>query len=463
MPTFTPPMYDDASRHQRTWATSPAGAAQNRAAARRGAPLVVTLLVAALLLVAAGPAAADRGSQQPGQVTDGAAIDTTASSAAFEPASTSVAPASIPLEVPRPRTGIERGMEAQAYADHVTARINPGAFGFPELAPMPALPWSEEAAEVARRWSDIMAAGPLPGSYEHSTEEWRRIQLQLRDPRILTSGENILWAERHTPEWVAETATLEWMRSEGHRRNIMFGTYDAVGIGASVGPGGTIMMTTIFIVESWGPPLTAPQLTTAVPRPLDGICAGHPPAGFHDIADRQVARAVDCLVALGVVRGIDDERYAPDARLSRQQLATIMAGAYELAGGTLPAPGSGPRFSDVPDGSVHGANIRRLAAAGMVAGRSDGSFAPRENVQRRHVASISVAGYERLTSATLPYPMVTHITDSSSLLFNAPVQVTADRGWDVGVNGRFRPTAAITRGEMALLVARWLEDLDQAG
>lgn len=410
--------------------------------------VIVALVVAALLsTVLTAPAVAE---PDPGTV-DAGTVDPV------------VAPAATGLEVPRARTGVERGIEARIFADHVLARRDPGAFGFPELPSLPPLPWSDAAAEVARRWSDVMAAGPLPGSYRHSTSGWRTTQLQLRDPSIVGAGENIYWIWAASPEQAAIEATRGWMRSDGHRQNLMRESYGSLGIGVSIAPDGSVMATAILNVHRDGTAPPPVRLAAAEPRPLNGICAAHPPAGFRDLDDAEVARAVDCLVALDVVRGVDDERFDPDARLSRQQLATIMAGAYELAGGTLPPVSTAPRFSDVPTGSLHGEHIRRLAAAGIVAGRGDGSFAPLEEVQRRHVAAIAVSGHERLTGSPLPYPPLTHVTDSRSMLFNTPVQITADRGWDIGVDGRFRPTEPITRAEMAVLIARWLEDLGQAG
>lgn len=105
-------------------------------------------------------------------------------------------------------------------------------------------------------------------------------------------------------------------------------------------------------------------------------------AGFGDTATSTHARSIDRVVAAGIASGISDDRFAPERHVTREQLATFLANAFELP------PASGHRFLDLGS-SPHADAIARVAAAGITTGcTGDGKrFCPGDAVRRDQLAT----------------------------------------------------------------------------
>ena len=110
-----------------------------------------------------------------------------------------------------------------------------------------------------------------------------------------------------------------------------------------------------------------------------------PPDAFTDDAGSPHERRINQLAALGVVSGLDDDRFGPTRTVSRAQLATLLVQAYEVLFEPLGA--GDDAFAD-DDGSVHESNIDAAAAAGWVTGRTATTFEPSADAQRGQVASM---------------------------------------------------------------------------
>jgi uncharacterized protein YkwD len=109
---------------------------------------------------------------------------------------------------------------------------------------LPALNWNDQLADAARR---------------HSSEMERRRFLSHHDPRrgnlterLARAGidpsacaENLYAQSRE--DGVAEAAVRAWLRSRGHRANLLNGVYRETAIGVASGRGGHISVTQIFI------------------------------------------------------------------------------------------------------------------------------------------------------------------------------------------------------------------------
>lgn len=87
--------------------------------------------------------------------------------------------------------------------------------------------------------------------------------------------------------------------------------------------------------------------------------------------------AICALVGDGIVRGFSDGTFRPAASVTRGQVATVLVAASDLDAIVIDTPS----FDDTAD-SVHSAAIEALHLAGIVAGFSDGSFRPYEDVRR---------------------------------------------------------------------------------
>jgi hypothetical protein len=144
--------------------------------------------------------------------------------------------------------------------------------------------------------------------------------------------------------------------------------------------------------------VTRAQMASFLVRTLDD--AGRPAptgvrAGFRDVSGPH-AEAIGRLHAAGIVLGRPDGTYEPNATVSRAQMASFLARAYEYAAQrALPTGSAG--FRDI-GGSAHEANIVRLAGAGIAAGTTATTFSPTRNVTRGQMALFLTRFLDRYAS-----------------------------------------------------------------
>jgi S-layer family protein len=99
-------------------------------------------------------------------------------------------------------------------------------------------------------------------------------------------------------------------------------------------------------------------------------------SAFEDVADTDYAKAIDTLVALGVVTGYEDGTFRPEKTVTRAEMAKLIV---ELLGyGDLVA-GSKSNFADT-QGHWADAWIALAAGKGLVVGTGDGKFTPDRTV-----------------------------------------------------------------------------------
>jgi hypothetical protein len=114
---------------------------------------------------------------------------------------------------------------------------------------------------------------------------------------------------------------------------------------------------------------------------------------FSDIASSVHRENINRLAAAELVSGRGG-RFSPDTPISREQMATFMAGAARFAGVDLKAR-PGDHFGDVARSNVHHGNINAGFEAALFSGvippndgaARSGRFEPSGNVQRDQMAS----------------------------------------------------------------------------
>jgi spore germination protein YaaH len=115
--------------------------------------------------------------------------------------------------------------------------------------------------------------------------------------------------------------------------------------------------------------------TGAAPVSFTDVPPGH--WALHEIALAQQH---------GLIQGISDVRFAPDAPMTREQLCMLLARAMGL---TSPAAGAAKlSFPDVPAGSWSYGPIAALSARGLVDGFADGTFGPGAAITRAQMAAL---------------------------------------------------------------------------
>ncbi len=164
--------------------------------------------------------------------------------AAAAPAPKAPAPASTARAIEEAEALIEKGI------DEARAEFAPDA---PKLAS------NGELDRIARLRSEAMAKGIDP--FAHEDSKGRSAATEMMRDRITpygTFGENIMYEYRgrapFNPERFAKTAIDGWLKSPGHRANILSGDFDKSGIGIALN-GTSAYATQVFM----GPVRNAPR------------------------------------------------------------------------------------------------------------------------------------------------------------------------------------------------------------
>jgi spore germination protein YaaH len=174
--------------------------------------------------------------------------------------------------------------------------------------------------------------------------------------------------------------------------------------------------------------------------------------GFY-FADMQKHWAqADVLTAAnrGWMLGIASDRFAPDAALTRAEAATIIVRVLGLKAAAI-----GASFSDVPATHWAWQDIRLAKMSGLIQGISSDRFAP-DQVMTREQMSVLLSRALQLTSQAGGGAAAKGFTDvpAGSWSAGAIAAMSSNGLVDGFADGTFRPSASLTRGEMAALLSR---------
>ena len=133
-------------------------------------------------------------------------------------------------------------------------------------------------------------------------------------------------------------------------------------------------------------------LTQQIVPAYNGACP------FSDTQDADILRAYN----LGIVNGMGDGTFAPNANLTREQAVTMLGRVYELAETSAVSGGAGlPQamlyFTDHTSIFDFAKNyVYFFAGQGIVEGMGDGSFSPKRSMTREQALKIAVETAEKL-------------------------------------------------------------------
>ena len=105
---------------------------------------------------------------------------------------------------------------------------------------------------------------------------------------------------------------------------------------------------------------------------------------FGDIKGSSNKAAIEALAAREIINGMGDDRFAPNATMTRAQYATIVVKALGLV------PKAGSKFKDVAANAWYAAYVGTANAYGIVNGRSDTEFDPEGTITRQEAAVMTV-------------------------------------------------------------------------
>jgi len=156
-------------------------------------------------------------------------------------------------------------------------------------------------------------------------------------------------------------------------------------------------------------PVTRAEMATFLTRALNLGEASIQP--FTDIAGSTHEASINSIYAAGITKGCNpptDDEYCPDEPITRDEMASMLARAFDLA------PSTDTPFTDIAS-SVHAANINALAAAGITRGCNppdDDHFCPTQLITREQMASFltRALGLDPIDPPPAPFDLISSFT-----------------------------------------------------
>ena len=135
-------------------------------------------------------------------------------------------------------------------------------------------------------------------------------------------------------------------------------------------------------------PMTRGMLVTVLHR-----LAGEPDAetsSFSDVPnDAYYAKPIAWAAELGIVNGVGDSSFDPEANITRQDIAVILARFAEKIGITLPKITAEITFSDADEISDYAIDaVQKIQQAGIINGKPGNIFDPKGHGTRAEVATM---------------------------------------------------------------------------
>ena len=161
------------------------------------------------------------------------------------------------------------------------------------------------------------------------------------------------------------------------------------------------------------------------------------------------------LSELGIVNGVEEHRFAPQAIVTRGSFVTILGRLYGVDSESY----AGDPFIDVSPADWYGPYVAWAAEYGVTNGYEDGSFHPGENISREQMA-VMLHRYISVSEINLQTESRESFSDEDSISDWALKAVNSLR--DMGLmNGRgenrFEPKGTATRAEICAVVYRLAE------
>lgn len=147
-------------------------------------------------------------------------------------------------------------------------------------------------------------------------------------------------------------------------------------------------------------PVTREQMASFIARTMnrvDGFQLSSGSAGAFPDSTGEHRRNIDRLAGAGIVEGRANGRFDRRSSVTREQMASFVTRAIEhITGEELR---STDVFRNAGVSSAHDDNVAKLAAIGVVQGRSGGSFGPQMPITRQEMASFLARGLDYLAGS----------------------------------------------------------------
>ena len=170
-----------------------------------------------------------------------------------------------------------------------------------------------------------------------------------------------------------------------------------------------------------------------------------PPPAFDDVpAGHRFVEAITWMATQGITLGCGDGNFCPDDAVTRGQIASFFARAFQLT------DGAGDDLFVDDDGSVHEDNIDLLATAEITFGCAANLFCPTADVTRGQFASLLVRATGLTGGAGDDF-----FTDDDGNTHESNIDILAFNEVTSGCTATtFCPADNLTRGQLAQLLFR---------
>lgn len=167
-------------------------------------------------------------------------------------------------------------------------------------------------------------------------------------------------------------------------------------------------------------------------------------AGFSDVpTNHGFYTEIMYLVDRGVIS--QTGAFGVDQKVTREEVAVMVSKAVGLSGGKTKTP-----FKDVPSTSASSGYIKSAVDAGVLSGFTDGTFRPKQIVNRGEMAIFLAKAFKLTTESTTKFKDMSSSMASYSSVKKI-VQAKITTGYS---DGTFRPTQTLTRGQISAFLAR---------
>ncbi|WP_158560413.1 S-layer homology domain-containing protein [Paenibacillus contaminans] len=183
--------------------------------------------------------------------------------------------------------------------------------------------------------------------------------------------------------------------------------------------------------------------------------------GFLDLDGHWAKADIELLASKNIIKGIDEDLFAPEAKVTRAQFTALIARALDLKVTRNQNP-----FTDVTPGSWYENEVNSAYSAGIIQGKTETSFAPEENISREEMAVLMVRASDYASESAsrddIDTGSVMTFADSEAISewAKAEVQIAVRLGIMNGrAEMRFVPLDQATRAEAATVMKRLLTSL----
>ncbi len=172
---------------------------------------------------------------------------------------------------------------------------------------------------------------------------------------------------------------------------------------------------------------------------------------FNDISGHWAEDYIIKLSSMGIVNGISDESFAPDALITRSELAKIIGLSVNIENTNIEF--STNSFTDksvIPSWAIE--HVDKLVHLGIICGYNDNTFKPNKEITRVELAVI----VDRILKDSIPHVEDHIFTDDEDIpdWGRGSVYMVRSLGIMKGYSdGSFKPNNPVTRAEVCKVVA----------